>query len=472
MTDNFTTSLSENILALLIFNGDVAPLLASNIKIEYMENIYHKTIASKAIDYYHKYKEIAGEHISDLLEKEISSDKLGIYEKLLKSMFQNSGSINKKYVLDELENFIDGQIIKKSIRKAAEFVQSGEIDKAKHELANSQSKRISTFDPGTFFLKDEANSLTFGDLNDEFGIYTGIKCLDDAGIIPYPKELYTLVARAGSGKSWFLVHLGKFALMQHKKVLHITLELADDRLKGRYFQTLYGLVSKSTDIQTQVPIFKSDVFGNISDIDFRNIDIPKSLKDADIFDYLKDNMKKFHNPQLIIKEFPTGSLSVDKLKMYLDNLEGYYNFIPDIILLDYLDLMALDVERLRLDLGQTAIALRGIAVERNLAMVTVAQTNKTGEGIGLLTRKHLAEDFSKVRISDNLITYNQTSYEKPAGLARLYIDKARNSKDGGIILISQNYSTGQFCLSSTKSHSKSYAGILEGLGIDTKPVKI
>ena len=127
--------------------------------------------------------------------------------------------------------------------------------------------------------------------------------------------------------------------------------------------------------------------------------------------------------------------------------------------MDYLDLMDIDPERLRIDLGRTCVELRGIAVTRNIPVVTVAQTNRTAEGQVLITRKNLAEDFSKVKTSDVLIIYNQTAEEKARGLARLYIDKERNGKDRNVILISQNYSIGQFALSSVKINN-SYWDVL------------
>jgi len=176
---------------------------------------------------------------------------------------------------------------------------------------------------------------------------------------------------------------------------------------------------------------------------------------------LKSKMEELIKPQLIIKEFPTGSLSIQKLRAYLDNLEGYYNFIPDIILLDYLDLMDIDVDKLRIDLGRTAVELRGIAIERNLAMVTVAQSNRAGEDKAWLTRKNLGEDYSKVKTADVLITYNQLKHEKANGLARLFIDKGRNNKDGDAVLISQNYSLGQFCLDSGRIVLEDYGDLIE-----------
>lgn len=118
------------------------------------------------------------------------------------------------------------------------------------------------------------------------------------------------------------------------------------------------------------------------------------------------------------------------------------------LIVDYADLMYLDAAHLRVDTGRVYKELRGLAVEYNIAVVTASQANRVGESVKLLTRKHLAEDFSKVAISDNVVTYNQTVREAKLGLARLYVDKARNDRRGDTVLITQNYNSGQFCLDS------------------------
>jgi len=51
-------------------------------------------------------------------------------------------------------------------------------------------------------------------------------------------------------------------------------------------------------------------------------------------------------------------------------------------------------------------------------------------------------------ISDILVTYNQSVEEYLRGLARLLLDKNRNDTREARILIGQNYTIGQFVLSS------------------------
>jgi len=458
MNDELSLGSQENILTLLCFDNEAAPIIISNIEVGLFSNPYYRNIAYKAITFYQEFDEVPKNHIADLLELEINDSKTGsIYAKMLGALFENAESVNKEYALKTLEKFVKEQSLKITITRAAEAIQSGRLEEAEHILEKGRKKTISTFDPGTFMFQDMTKSFSFFDtLDQESLIYTGIKQLDDLEVCPSPGELFIFVARSGAGKSWFLVHLSKYALLQRKKVLHISLELSEDRLKGRYFQSFFGLLNKSTNAPISSPVFEVDEDGTFSKVNYRELYGIKSLHERLIIPHLQKELSKFFQFQLVLKEFPTGTLSVDRLNAYLDNLESYHNFTPDIILLDYLDLMDIDAAKLRIDLGQTAVALRGIAGERKIAMVTVAQTNKSAEGRKLLTRKFLAEDFSKVRVADNLITYTQARSERKQGIARLFIDKARNAPDGSTIGITQNYAIGQFCISSARIKNDKY----------------
>jgi hypothetical protein len=460
---NLSNFMQENLLCLLAYDEVSIPLIQSNVKPEMFDSSFYREIATQAINFWNSYHNPIGDHLPDSLEHIWQSGdekKIEIYKKILQSIFESKDSVNRDYVLDNLKKFVRLQDLKLGIKDAIILMQKGDVEGAEARLERSRGKRLELFDPGTMFGVDMARTFSFVESIEESLILTGIKGLDDIECVPATKELYTMVAKSGGGKSWALVHLGKFAMMQRKSVLHITLELSEERLKARYFQTLFGLGSRSDRISQSIPIFKTDELGRLTSLDFSTMGKVDCLDDANIIALLKEKLNRIYKPKLIIKEFPSGSLTIEGLRAYIENLQTYKGFTPDIILLDYLDLMYMDQDRMRIDLGRTAVDLRGMADEYNTAMVTVAQTNRGGEGTQLLTRKHLAEDFSKVRVSDNLITFNQTPQEEEYGLARIFVDKARNTKGNDIFLISQNLSCGQYCIDSCRL-SKTYYDLMK-----------
>ena len=187
------------------------------------------------------------------------------------------------------------------------------------------------------------------------------------------------------------------------------------------------------------------------------------MQDQDAQDQLERRLEQAQQKfsRLRIKRFPTGSLTFNQLTAYIDMLEQSENFIPDMVIIDYVELMNIPIESYRMQLGKLYTKLRGLAVERNIAVVTVSQSNRAGVQAPVLTAEHTNEDFSKFMTADNVISYTQSQREAEMKLARLFVVKARNTRAGDMFMITQNYDTGQFCLDCIP-YRKSYEKVLTG----------
>lgn len=458
-------SLQENVLTLLCFSQKAVPILANSVEVNLFESSIYREIASQALGYYAEFKKPISDHLPDVFEYLIEGKdkkKGELYAEVISNLHGFKDDINEEYVLKSLGKFARTQNLKKGIKRASELLlQKDDVDAAELALEEYRKVDLSLFDAGTF-LKDPSKSLSFLTTVDN-SFPMGIEHLDTLGICPAPKELMTLLALPNRGKSWFLTHIGKYAMLQRKKVLHITLEMSEDKCSGRYMQSLFG-ISKRRAVKDSVR-FETDDLGKLLDISFDDPQEGITLSDGDILKSLTGKLSKIRNPNLIIKEFPTGQLTINHLKAYLEGLASHYNFRPDIILLDYADLMAIDTKNLRVDTGRVYKELRGIAVEYNLAMVTASQANRVAEKTKWLTGQHIAEDYSKVAISDNLLTFNQTPLEYQLNMARLLVEKSRNDRKGDRILISQAYELGQFCLDSVKLN-ENYWGMIDEFDLD------
>jgi replicative DNA helicase len=450
VAEKISGSFQENLLTLLCFDDKAAPLIINTIPLELYESSFYREVASAASNFYLEFKKPIAEHLPDVIDHLLNSKdtrKADIYAQIVNNLYDTKDIINREYILKELAKFVRQQQLKLSIKQAVDFVNNGKIDEAEAVLEKAKKNRLTIFDPGTR-LTDFEKIFSAFNIADMF-IPIGIKELDDLGVAPAPKELFVFIGRSGAGKTWFLIHVAKFCLLQRKKVLHVTLEMSEARVSIRYMQSLFGISKVAGD--KKMANFERNESGYLSNVTFDTVNFKHSLRDEDIKKFIME--KKFwkRKPNLFIKEFPTSSLTIQQLNAYMDHLESLYNFIPDVVMIDYPDLMNIDGANLRVDTGQIFKQLRGIAVERNCAVVVPSQTNRVGEDVKLITRRHLAEDFSKVMIADNLITFNQTKKEREDGIARLYVDKGRNDRTGDLILIAQNYGAGQFCTSSIRA---------------------
>ena len=156
-------------------------------------------------------------------------------------------------------------------------------------------------------------------------------------------------------------------------------------------------------------------------------------------------IRRLARGELYIKQFPTGKASVEDIERWLDDLEENEISI-DMLAVDYILIFQpkLKQKERRFTVGQTAVELRGIAVERNIPVWTATQSNRAALHKVRLYPQDLAEDISQFWTVDFLIAVCQTKWEaehKPDSFARMYIAAARDVGAGARTKIAINRET-------------------------------
>ena len=437
-------ALEEAILCLLCYNDEKCKELAVRIKPSLFTNRVNQTIAEAAIDYLSKYENAPKNQLEYILEGEIRRGEYGkLLGKTLDIIKAQSSQVDVKFVMEQLDRYIEVQRLSKSLEEATEALENGELEKAQ-QLIYQQGAETKVEKDG-IWLSDPASMLSETDKEDDEFFSSGVDVLDDLGIRPSRKTMTLLMGSSGKGKSWWLAEVAKRGIQHHHNVLVLTLELSQEKYALRILQSIFSLTQRES-LEIPTTYFTQGEDGTIK-FKFGAITRP-SLKDKrkEISSRLAEvkSWGKLH-----IKEFPMSTLTFEHLSMYLDMLERKEHFKPDILCLDYPDLMYLDTASLRLDTGTLYRRLRGLAQSRNLALCAVTQSNREADDAKVVGRKAVSEDWSKIPTTDNLITYSQTKQEYLRNLARIYVAKARDSEhDQVMVLISQSYTVGQFCLSS------------------------
>lgn len=468
--ERLSPALQENILALLCFDDKTARTIRTAVgSPKLFESKIYREIAGVAIDFLDTYKEPIKEHLADELEHIISgSDRLIAqqYEKLVKQLHAEHKQINSVYIISQLHRFVRLQTMKSALIASVEAAEEGDIEKVEVLWQNALASQVTTFEGG-IDLGNVDQSLAFLE-NTEAPMLIGVKVLDDHGIGPSPGTVTMVQAPLKRGKTWFLMHIGKWGLLQHKCVVHITLEMSEQKTTQRYHQTIFGITKYETSVK--VPMFTKSRDGTMSDLGFETIET-MAYNDPDIRPKLAKLLKRRGSrwAPFRIKGFPSGSLTIDGLDAYLDGLERFEGIIPDLLILDYAELMNMggtgkDAGDKRAAIGSTFVKLRGLATRRNMAVVTASQTNRAGINKTVSDETDTAEDISKGFTVDTIITYNQTKAEYELGLARLFVAAHRDGEGRQTALISQNYKSGQFCIDSVLVNSKHFEFIDRKIG--------
>lgn len=439
MSDQLRGSDEENCLTVLCYSKENAVAVAAKVTPTLFSTRMFRWIAEAAITYIEKYHEPPGPHIVDLLETRLRAGEEGRNLNLvLMRMEQVAPQINDIFVIDNLDKFVEEQALCRAYMQGLEALQRHDLEAARaaaHSVMNVKQDA-----PG-IWLHDPDQALRFLDQHEGDFFPSGVQTLDEYNVRPQRKTMFLIMAPAKSGKSFWLVEIGRQAIFHRRKVLHITLEMSTEEVAQRYVQALNAF-GRETE-QSVVTSF----FSKTGDIQQKPI-VRSGIKEQTRTALARTLRNLERRARLHIKEFPTASLTLGQLNAYLDRMEIQENFKPDIILLDYADLMSLDASNLRIDTGQLFKGLRGIAVERNVAMVTATQGNRISARARTVHTDMVAEDWSKIATADVVCTYNRTQFERDINMARIFVGAGRTVADRMMILITQSYATGQFCLDS------------------------
>ncbi len=440
------SALQENIVSLLSYDDKFSSIIRHSVAV----NLYggpYRIIALRCYDYIDQFNKPPKDHIADLLSDKLSGDtpEAQLYSDIIVSIKNAYAGINTDYVIKQLELFIRRQSLRSisvDLTKALQKDTEESLEEADRLIKQATNQGLQLFDPGTR-LGDKSKALSFLDITNE-SFPTGIKELDKRGFGPNRKELWLGVANTKTGKTWLLIQLAKMSLMHRLRVSHITLEMSEGRAAQRYFQALFG-VSKRREIHRTIK-FKCDELGRVIGFDDVTISPRLALDDQGIRTKLEKVVDKWAIRQLnniYIKQFPTGALTVHQLEAYLDNLEATQRFTPDLLIIDYPDLMKTDTDNFRLALDRIYMDLRGLAIKRNIALAVVSQSHRGAARAKTVKGDNVAEAYSKIAHADVIVTLTSTEAEKKLGLARLFVI-GRNDSDGITILISQQYGIGSF----------------------------
>jgi replicative DNA helicase len=448
-----TRSLQEDVLTLLCMSDSGGEQIADLIDTSLFEGEY-RLIAEAVIRYRRKYKKAPGANLATLFADIIDdrhSRRAEAYKRIVGNIIvMSEEGLNEKFILDKIRNFTRLQHLKSNVLRAAEILnQPGEtsIEQVEDIFATFLRTSDKTFDAGLDASNIE-HLFEYLDAREHSEFTLGIPVFDRLQIAPSRGELLILLGAVASGKSWFLQHVGRQALVSGKRVLHVTLEMSEEEVQKRYFQSFMALALNEKMKTVKRAYFEKDDSERLGSISFNDVTAKFSLQ--------RPNRKQIRAlsersrgafERLRIKAFPTRSLTVSALRAYLITLEAQ-RFVPDLIVLDYAGIMKTDSENHRISLGNIVEELRGLATERNIALVTAQQVNRLGAAADNISMSHVSEDFSLVHTADVVMTLTSTQRERERKLARLVAVKNRSGKQEIGVAIAQNYDHGQFLLDS------------------------
>lgn len=290
------------------------------------------------------------------------------------------------------------------LRDGTKHVEEGNIDQFVKDVVTKLSERELKQLMHLDFLTDFSAVVSMLNSRDESKIATLISALDHllAGGFA-PKELTVLMAGPGIGKTALLVNFAWAALLQKKTVAYYTLEVSAPVLFMRAFCLATGLTSEEV------------------------LENPQQAKAV----FEKHPCRSFFG-NLHIFEYPSHSISSFDLEQHLREMIQYRDIIPDLVLVDYGDLLipTRSYRNRFEELDSIYVHLRGVAAKLGVHLITASQVNREGMKTDSADNVHVAGSYAKIATADVVLSLNQNEDEKIRKRMRLIVTKNRNAALG------------------------------------------
>lgn len=160
-----------------------------------------------------------------------------------------------------------------------------------------------------------------------------------------------------------------------------------------------------------------------------------------------------HNRRFKLATYPTQTLTVNEIYAQLDSWEKTDGFVPDVIIVDYVDIMASEIKGdVRHQENDKWAKLRGLSQSKHALVVTGTQSDANSYTKDTINASNFSEDKRKFAHVTAFYGMNQDTRgrEKKIGIMRLNKIVVREDEFivNDFVYVLQNLKRGQPCLSS------------------------
>lgn len=392
---NYGLEFESKLLASIISNDVFLAQIADVLKPDYFESRGANWVVERVIEYYNTYTKaptylVIETEIRGLKKQDsIFSEELANFINFARK-YESSEDLG--YVQSKALEFCKNQALKLAIRNSIPLLEDNNYDGIK-ALIDDAYKLGYSRDIGHIYKEDFEKRYSEDARLTVPTPWIPINNIVQGGLSK--GELGIVVAPSGAGKSWVLTALGAHAVSQGKTVVHYTLELNKIYTSLRY-DSIFSEVESSN-----LPLHKEIVREKISNL----------------------------QGTLIVEDYPNKSASVNTLRGHLNRCISK-GVIPDLIIVDYADLLKGVGKEIRNELNQIYVSLRALASEYSCPVWTASQSNRSSIEEEVIQANRIAEDYSKIFTGDFIISLSRRAEDKVTGFAKIHIIKNRFGPDG------------------------------------------
>ncbi len=409
------------------------------VKSSYFGSTVTESLINICYSFYDQFQKPPGDHLHDELTRFLSDkddDTTELYIAYLQKI-QQLNVPNQEYIMSRMNAFIKAREFSEAAIQFTKLAQEGKFDEGEQLMMAALKQGVALDDPGLVYFDNEIPTYIGVEAGREL-IGLGIPAFGE--LVKLKRRQLVCILGGGKGKkSWFCLHLGAIGLHEGLNVLYVTHEMHAEEVEMRYDMMFSGLVSRAA--YSRVSFVDRDDTGRITAATTEHVG---TVEDIAAVQSGRRAIQRFGG-KLVIKKYPMGLCTVGEFERYLDYLEVFMEFIPDIVINDYPDIMELpgspaEIERNKINICYKH--MKRIVDQRNILMLVPSQTNREALEKPYLGKKDFAEDIRKLANCDLIIGLAQSKELVRANCQRVSIIGGRSDEDGFNCLISQNIRIG------------------------------
>lgn len=398
------------------FCREICPILNPRL----LEVEYAKIVSGWIKDFYNNFKKAPHKDImkiyrsrcEEISDEDLQDNILTFIEKVCKD-YDNLKNFNDDYMLEQTVLYLKGRSLKNLSEDIDSYLTTGDISKAENTITKYKSVEKSSGKAVSLLFNKEAviNSFTQDDdlLFNFPGAYGSV-----VGDI-HREDFISYLAPMKRGKTFALIDAGVVAIQNGLKVLHVSAEMSENQVLRRYWTALSGQLNKDKD-DISYSYFEKD--GDKWEIKQKVIS-RKAVSIEEIEKKQKHFRRLFRGGDIRVLATPAYSWTIERLDAEIDKLVEQEGFIPDVIIVDYADIMAPSEKGdYRNQLDGIWKRLRGMAQKRKAVVFTASQSGRASIDKNV-DSKDIAEDIRKLAHITSMVSLNQSPAEKKAGILRL-----------------------------------------------------
>jgi hypothetical protein len=478
MTPVSTKKVDNHLESLIITGMIVSDRFLQDVQTIYSPPLmavpFARTVAGWCLDYWKKFGKAPGVHIQDIYNSHarngLGEDMTALIGKFLESIsteYERSEQFNVDYLLAQAETRFKETSLKNLSEDIQACISQGQTVEAEQLLSE-------------YKFVERPQTTGINPLTDRTAIYQALERREEdtlfrvpgaLGHFLGPMERSTLTAIMGSekkGKSWYLMQFALWGIQDRCNVaffevgdmterdlvrrIHINNTRSSDRHVGETLIPILDCEHNQRNTCTKAErtchlgvLRRKRGSGEETGISSLE-DAPagytpctmcqdKSFKGAvwykkemippltwkRAWEYGKRTMRRTGGKSFKLSVHPNSTISVHGIEAILDRWEQQEGFVPDVVIIDYADILAPVDSRMdeRGRQNETWKALRALSQKRCCAVITATQANAASYEKRSLSETNFSEDKRKYGHATGFITLNQTPEEKKAGIMRI-----------------------------------------------------